>query len=90
MEQEQKIIIGTAWGQGKFINNYTGCTVADDSLLQWAFYRFHIPDPFSLKRVPCYNATNSGDGTDSVAAYQKEGAPLIPVSTSEKPVPFFL
>ena len=76
--------IGTAWGQGKFINNYTGCTVADDSLLQWAFYRFHIPDPVFFKtgcRVTMQQI--GGDGTDSVAAYQKEGAPLIPVSTSE-------
>jgi len=76
--------IGTAWGQGKFINNYTGCTVADDSLLQWAFYRFHIPDPVFFK-TGCRVAMQQigGDGTDSVAAYQKEGAPLIPVSTSE-------
>jgi hypothetical protein len=76
--------IGTAWGQGKFINNYTGCTVADDSLLQWAFYRFHIPDPVFFKtacRVTLQQI--GGDGTDSVAAYQKEGAPLIPVTTSD-------
>jgi hypothetical protein len=36
--------IGTAWGMGKFINLYQGCTVADDSTKQYAFYRFHIPD----------------------------------------------
>lgn len=43
--------IGTAWGQGKFINSFTGCTVADDSLLQWAFYRYHIPDPVFFKEA---------------------------------------
>lgn len=76
--------IGTGWGQGKFINDYAGCSVADDSLLQWAFYRYHIPDPVFFKtglRVTMQQI--GGDATDSVAAYQKEGAPLVPVSTSE-------
>jgi hypothetical protein len=45
---------------------------------------------FSLKQVSCCNATNGGDGTDSVAAYQKEGAPLIPVSTSESQFHLFI
>jgi hypothetical protein len=76
--------IGTAWGQGKFINNYTGCTIADDSLLQWAFYRYHIPDPIFFKencRVTIQQI--GGDGTAQVAAYQQSGAPLIPVTTDD-------
>ena len=76
--------IGTAWGQGKFINNYTGCTVADDSLLQWAFYRFHIPDPVFFKtdcRVTMQQL--GGDATEIVAAYQKANAPIIPVATDD-------
>lgn len=36
--------IGTAWGMGQFTNFYQGCTVANDSARQYAFYRFHIPD----------------------------------------------
>lgn len=74
--------IGTAWGQGKFINNYSGCTIASDSLLQWAFYRFHIPDPIYFKTA-CRATIQQigGDVTDSVAAYQREGAPLKPVTT---------
>jgi Protein of unknown function (DUF2961) len=74
--------IGTAWGQGKFINNYTGCSVASDSLHQWAFYRFHIPDPIYFKTD--FKATIQqlgGSGTDSVAAYQQAHAQLVPVST---------
>lgn len=74
--------IGTAWGQGKFINNYTGCSIADDSLLQWAFYRYHIPDPIFFKtdcRVTIQQI--GGDGTVALAAYQQTGAPLIPVTT---------
>lgn len=74
--------IGTAWGQGKFINTYTGCSIADDSLLQWAFYRYHIPDPIYFK-TDCRVAMQQigGDGTEKVAAYQQAGAPLIPVTT---------
>lgn len=76
--------IGTAWGQGKFINTYTGCTIADDSLLQWAFYRFHIPDPIFFKgdcKVTLQQI--GGDATANVAKFQQEGAPLIPVSTDD-------
>lgn len=74
--------IGTAWGQGKFINNYTGCSVADDSLLQWAFYRFHIPDPIYFKSACKITIQQiGGDMTDNVALYQREKAPLIPVTT---------
>ena len=36
--------IGTAWGLGQYTNLYQGCTVANDSTKQYAFYRFHIPD----------------------------------------------
>lgn len=36
--------IGTAWGLGAFTNMYQGCTIANDSTKQYAFYRFHIPD----------------------------------------------
>lgn len=73
--------IGSAWGQGKFINEYTGCTVADDSLLQWAFYRFHVPDPVYFKkncRVSLQQV--GGNMTADVERYQKNKAPLIPVS----------
>ena len=74
--------VGTGWGQGKFINNYSGCTVASDSLLQWAFYRYHIPDPIYFKK-DCSVAIQQigGDATDSVAAYQQEKAALIPITT---------
>lgn len=36
--------IGSAWGLGKFINQYQGCTIATDSTGQFNFYRWHIPD----------------------------------------------
>jgi hypothetical protein len=37
--------IGTGWGQGVFVNQYQGCTIANEKDFQYAFYRFHIPDP---------------------------------------------
>ena len=83
--------IGTAWGQGKFINSYTGCSVADDSLLQWAFYRYHIPDPIYFK-TDCKVVIQQigGDGTANVMGYQNIHAPLIPVTTDTgKPILYY-
>lgn len=37
--------IGTGWGQGVFINQYQGCTIASENDFEYAFYRYHIPDP---------------------------------------------
>ena len=76
--------IGTAWGQGKFTNNYAGCLVANDSLLQWCYYRYHIPDPVFFKtdiRVAIQQI--GGSGTDAVAAYQQSNIPVIPVTTDD-------
>ena len=77
--------IGTAYGQGKFINNYSGCSVADTVLREWAFYRYHIPDPVFFKqnmRVALQQI--SGYFTAKVAKYQEQGLPLIPVATFRK------
>ena len=74
--------IGTAWGQGQFINRYTGCPIADDSSLQWAYYRYHIPDPVYFS-TDCKVVIQQlgGWGTVDVAALQKAGVPIIPVTT---------
>lgn len=37
--------IGTAWGQGQYAHLYQGCHLADHKNYQYAFYRYHIPDP---------------------------------------------
>jgi hypothetical protein len=74
--------IGSAWGQGRFINEYTGCTIADDSLLQWSFYRFHVPDPVFFKKGCRVTLQQIGGNiTPNVEKFQKNNAPLIPVST---------
>lgn len=37
--------IGTAWELGQYSNLYQGCPLADFDSGQFAFYRYHIPDP---------------------------------------------
>jgi len=37
--------VGTAWGQGEYAHLYQGSPVADERAMQWAFYRYHVPDP---------------------------------------------
>lgn len=77
--------IGTAYGQGKFINNFSGCTVADTLLREWAFYRFHIPDPVFFKRnIRVTLQQISGNTTAEVVNYQQKSLPLIPITTNRK------
>jgi hypothetical protein len=73
--------IGTGWGMGVFSQLYQGCTVADTKKHQWAFYRYHIPDPVYFRK-DCKIAIEQigGAGTDYVRQLVKAGAPLIPVT----------
>jgi hypothetical protein len=42
--------VGTAWGQGEYAHLYQGSPIADERAGQWAFYRYHIPDPVYFRR----------------------------------------
>jgi hypothetical protein len=42
--------IGTGWGQGRYSHLYQGCHLADPSHVQYAFYRYHVPDPIYFAR----------------------------------------
>lgn len=42
--------IGTAWGQGQYAHLYQGCHLEDGENYQYAFYRYHIPDPIYFLR----------------------------------------
>ena len=44
-EQVRKIISEQAGDRADYINQYQGCTIANEKDFQYAFYRFHIPDP---------------------------------------------
>lgn len=78
--------IGTAWGQGEFCTRYTGCLVADGEKRQWAYFRYHIPDPiyFSSDFMVTIQQMG-GNQKEQVLAYQQEGIPLIPVTIHEAP-----
>jgi Protein of unknown function (DUF2961) len=90
--------IGTGWGQGLFTHQYQGCLVADESTRQWAFYRYHIPDPvYFNNNCKVTIQIMGGEMTDNVRRYANNGAPLIPVTVAaekefvklmdQKPVP---
>jgi hypothetical protein len=80
--------IGSGWGQGFFFNDYSGCLVADGKNRQWAYYRFHIPDPvFFASGCRVTIQQIGGDGKEKIAALQKAKQPLIPVTiNTEKAV----
>lgn len=78
--------IGTAWGQGKFFTRYTGCLIADNRNLQWAFYRYHITDPVYFKtdcRVTIQQI--GGNLKQKVIDLQKQKVNLIPVTIHNAP-----
>ena len=74
--------IGTAWGQGAYINRYQGAPIATwDGEGRWTFYRFHIPDPVWFHRdIEVSLQQIGGARKNIVLGLQKKGAPLIPVT----------
>jgi hypothetical protein len=74
--------IGTAWGQGAYINRYQGAPIATwDGEGRWTFYRFHIPDPIYFERdIEVSLQQMGGARKNIVIGLQKKGAPLIPVT----------
>jgi hypothetical protein len=74
--------IGSAWGQGAYINRYQGAPVATwDNGGSWSFYRFHIPDPVWFHDgIEVSLAQIGGAPKADVIGFQKAGAPLIPVT----------
>ena len=78
--------IGTAWGQGQFLNKTTGCLIADSKNQQWAFYRYHISDPVYFKSDCKVTIQQIGGNTkDIVIGLQKNNVDLIPVTVHQAP-----
>jgi hypothetical protein len=73
--------IGTGWGEGRFAHQYQGCLLADSPKNQYAFYRWHIPDPIYFDK-DCRVSIQQIGGlfADTVIAMQGRGVPLKPVS----------
>ena len=77
--------IGTGWGEGKFTHMYQGCTSADGPQGQYAFYRFHIPDPVYFQNHFKATIQEMGGGfSDEVKTIKAKGVSMIPVSVSEE------
>jgi hypothetical protein len=75
--------IGTGWGEGKFTNQYQGCTIADTAKKQYAFYRFHIPDAIYSNQSFKATIQELGGGLDTeVRSIAAKGIPLKPVTVA--------
>lgn len=73
--------IGTAYGQGEFFSDYSGCLIGDAGNFQWAFYRYHIPDPIYFKSdLKVTIQQMGGNMKEGVIASLNDGVNLIPVS----------
>lgn len=76
--------IGTGWGQGIYAHQYMGCLVANDSLRQWCYYRYHVPDPVFFSANCRVTIQQIGGGPKAtVSELQEAGAPLIPVTVDK-------
>jgi hypothetical protein len=75
--------IGTAWGMGAFTNLYQGCTVANDSTHQYAFYRFHVQDVIGFNQNFRASIQQIGGGMlDLVKTLIKSNVKLEPVTVA--------
>ena len=74
--------IGTAWGQGAYINRYQGAPIATwDDEGRWTFYRFHIPDPVWFHRdIEVSLQQIGGARKNIVLGLLNKGVPMIPVT----------
>lgn len=74
--------IGTAWGQGAYVNRYQGAPIATwEGGGRWTFYRFHVPDPIFFSRDIEVSLQMIGGARKAIVlGLQKKGVPLIPVT----------
>ena len=73
--------IGSAWNLGPFSQLYQGATVVDKQKKQFAFYRYHIPDPIYF-HTDCRVTIQQigGAGRDLIRAIVKAGGKAKPIS----------
>lgn len=73
--------IGTAWGQGAYINRFQGAPVADPGTGRWSYYRFHIPDPiFFARDVSVEIQQIGGAPKPRIQELIDKGVPITPIS----------
>lgn len=74
--------IGTAWGQGAYVNRFQGAPIATwEGEGRWTFYRWHVPDPVWFHRDIQVSLQQIGGARKAIVqGLQAKGAPLIPVT----------
>ncbi|MCB0628826.1 MAG: DUF2961 domain-containing protein [Lewinella sp.] len=73
--------IGTAYGQGTYDHLYQGSLIADSKAGQFAFYRYHIPDPvFFDNNIKVTIQQIGGAPKDRVIKFLAKGVELQPIS----------
>jgi Protein of unknown function (DUF2961) len=80
--------IGTAWGQGQYADLYQGSHLNDRQLGQYAFYRYHVPDPVYFQHdirvvfqqiggaAPAFFKKMRASGTQLIKAAKDAGEPV--------------
>lgn len=71
---------GTGWGLGPYAERHQGCTIADRTAMQYAFYRWHLPDPLyfatsirtTMHQIGCW-------GPGNIQKLRDAGRPLTSV-----------
>ena len=76
--------LGSAWGLGKFVNRYQGCTIASDSTREYNFYRWHVPDAIYFNSDIRVVIQQIGGGmSNEVQQLFRKGVKLQPVSVAK-------
>ena len=79
--------IGTAWGQGQYAQLYQGCHLADRENWQYAFYRYHVPDPIYFHReLRAVFQQIGGAPTPIIHKMRDAGLQLTGISPAGQPV----
>lgn len=81
--------IGTGWGQGEFSQMFQGCTVASGDKMEYAFYRFHGPDPvyfYQDIKVTIQQIGFAGEKEVKMLAEMKD--PVYRIGEEKSPVDF--
>jgi len=73
--------IGSAWNLGAFSQLYQGAPIVDKQKKQYAFYRYHIPDPIYF-HTDCRVTIQQmgGAGRDLIRGIAKAGGKVKPIS----------
>ncbi len=73
--------IGSAWNLGPFAQLYQGAPIVDKVKKQFAFYRYHVPDPIYFN-TDCKITIQQmgGGGRDPIRTIAKAGGKVKPIS----------